>query len=203
MPRTPRHLLLPILWGLATFACVDALNGAVAQGKTEPPAGQSKQPPAQPKQSAAPNLVAPTAESTLVLIRSTLLRLDDALKTGNYTVLRDLGAPSFREANTAGRLHEIFGNLSAQRIDMSTVAILAPKLPQPPTVDQNGRLRISGNFPGDPVQLNFDLAFEAVAHRWRLFGISVNLAKSGDPEPSAATSADERKPQAQQAKPTK
>ena len=32
----------------------------------------------------------------LMLVRSTLLALDQANKTGNYTVLRDLGVPGFR-----------------------------------------------------------------------------------------------------------
>jgi hypothetical protein len=32
----------------------------------------------------------------LILIRSSLLALDQANKTGNYTVLRDIGAPAFR-----------------------------------------------------------------------------------------------------------
>ena len=114
----------------------------------------------------------------MVLIRSTLLSLNDALHTGNYTVLRDLASPSFREANSAGRLVQIFSSLAAQRIDLTAVAILAPKLPNPPAIDQNRRLRISGFFPGEPVQINFDLTFEAVANQWRLFGISVNPAKS-------------------------
>ena len=43
----------------------------------------------------------------LILVRSTLLALDQANKTGNYTVLRDLGAPGF-QTNTAARLAEIF-----------------------------------------------------------------------------------------------
>ena len=32
----------------------------------------------------------------LMLIRSSLLALDHANKTGNYTVLRDIGAPGFQ-----------------------------------------------------------------------------------------------------------
>ena len=36
----------------------------------------------------------------LILIRQSLLALDQANKTGNYTVLRDLGSPAF-QANSA------------------------------------------------------------------------------------------------------
>jgi len=37
----------------------------------------------------------------IILIRSSLIALDQANKTGNYTVLRDLGAPNFQATNTA------------------------------------------------------------------------------------------------------
>ena len=62
----------------------------------------------------------------LILIRSTLIALDHANRTGNYTVLRDLGAPGFQTANTAARLSEIFANLRAQNADLSGVAVIEP-----------------------------------------------------------------------------
>ena len=42
------------------------------------------------------------------LIRSSLLALHHANVTGNYTVLRDLSAPSFRSRNTAADLSGSF-----------------------------------------------------------------------------------------------
>ena len=179
--RHPRALLLGALIALAAFGTSDQ---AVAQGKADAPKSKADT----PKKDAAPEFILPSAESTVVLIRSTLLSLNDALRTGNYTVLRDLAAPSFRDANSAGRLHQIFANLSAQRIDLAAVAILPPKLPQPPSIDQDKRLRIAGYFPGEPVQLHFDLIFEAVGNQWRLFGIAVNPAAS-----TASTPAEPKK----------
>jgi hypothetical protein len=78
------------------------------------------------------------------------------------------------------------------------------KLPEPPSIDANKRLRIAGIFPGDPVQINFDLQFEAVGGQWRLFGIAVNPAKSASAAPAPAESkpADNKKttPPAKQGK---
>src|SRR3954466_1644296 len=54
----------------------------------------------------------------LILIRSSLLALDQANKTGNYTVLRDLGAPGF-QTNTAARLAEIFAKQRNDNLDLS------------------------------------------------------------------------------------
>src|SRR5262245_376424 len=197
------RLLLLLLWALAGIALVAAVpRHAVTQSRTPPPVVQPNQPSAQPTQAAAPEFVIPSAEVIVILIRSTLLSLNDALRTGNYTVLRDLASPSFRETNNAGRLHEIFSGLSTQRIDLAAVAIVAPKLPQAPNIDQSKRLHIVGYFPGDPVQINFELVFEAVANQWRVYGISVNPAKSvsADAAPPAGAALDQKKSSTQQGK---
>lgn len=160
MPRAMRHHSLFLLCAFLAFA-----SCAVAQSNPKPPA-TSPAPPAL-------DLIVPSAENTVILIRSTLLSVNDALRTGNYTVLRDLAAPSFRDRNTAGRLYQIFSNLASKGIDLSATATMVPKLARAPSIDAKKRLHISGHFPGQPAQLNFELMFEAVSGRWRLFGISV------------------------------
>ena len=37
----------------------------------------------------------PDAEKIVLLLRNTLITLNDAIQTGNFTVLRDRGAPGF------------------------------------------------------------------------------------------------------------
>ena len=71
-----------------------------------------------------------------------------------------------------------------------------PKLPEPPVIDAKKHLRISGHFPGEPVQINFDLQFEAVASQWRLFGIAVHPAKSASTAGTGDTANSTSKPQA-------
>jgi hypothetical protein len=191
MPPRGRHLSSIVLCVLTALLSFAAPGKAVAQGKTETPT-------IMPKPS---ELVVPSAESVVVMIRSTLLSLNDAVTTGNFTVLRDLAAPSFREANNAGRLAQIFSNLAAQRVNLAFLAIMVPKLSEPPGIDANRRLRIAGFFPSDPLQINFDLQFEAVAGQWRLFGISVNPTKpvttTAAPAPvAAAAPAPAEKPKA-------
>ena len=127
-----------------------------------------------PAPAQAPNVVMPDAEKIVLLIRTTLLTLNDAVQTGNFTVLRDRAAPSDQAANTAARLATIFASLTAQNIDLSAVAIIAPKLAETPKIVANNRLHLKGVFPGHPVQINFELLFEPVGGQWRLFGLSVN-----------------------------
>jgi len=113
----------------------------------------------------------------LVLIRSTLLALTEANATGNYTVLRDLGAPSFRAVNTAARLSELFAKLREQRLDLSQLAILDPKLANSPQLDAAGMLHIEGAFPSTTPKITFSLVFQSVGGEWRLFGMSLNTGQ--------------------------
>lgn len=119
-----------------------------------------------------------------MLIRSSLLAVDQANKTGNYTVLRDLGAPGFQSANTATRLGEIFSNLRNQDMDLSGVAVLEPQLTLLPTIQANGMMRMAGFFPSVPTQINFELLYAPVNSRWRLFGIGLNVGQSGPTAPA-------------------
>jgi hypothetical protein len=128
----------------------------------------------------------PDAEKIVLLLRSSLLTLNDALQTGNFTVLRDVAAPGFREANSAARLSEIFGGIARQGVDLTAVAIIVPQLTEPPALDhKTNMVRIKGFFPGQPVRIDFDVAYQAVGSRWRLFGLSVQPTVSAA-EKSAA-----------------
>jgi hypothetical protein len=134
-----------------------------------PPASATQHAPAAQNAAAVPvNL-----EQALYLIRSTLLALNDANRSGNYTVLRDLAAPGFQVKNSAADLGLIFSDLRRRHVDLFAVALMAPQLAAPPSLDGNGMLRLSGHFPTQPLQIKFDLLFHNVDRNWRLFGISV------------------------------
>jgi hypothetical protein len=143
----------------------------------------------------------------LMLIRSSLLALDQANKTGNYTVLRDLGSPGFQAANTAARLSEIFAQQRNEKLDLSGVAVIDPQLTVLPQIEANGMMRMSGFFPSMPSQVNFELIFAPVDSQWRLFGIGVNLGQAApvapeQPSPAAKTQGAPKKPLAE-ARPAK
>ena len=119
----------------------------------------------------------------LILIRSSLLALDQANKTGNYTVLRDLGAPQF-QVNTAAKLAEVFVKERQQSLDLSGVAVLDPQLTLLPQIESNGMMRLGGFFPSVPNQLNFELMYAPVNREWKLFGISISVSQSGPVAPN-------------------
>ena len=145
-----------------------------------------------------PQVVMPDAEKIVLLLRTTLNTLNDALQTGNFTVLRDMGAPGFRDANSAAGLSQSFSELASKKLDLSAVSVIAPELTQPPALDQaKSMLHLKGYFPGNSVQINFDVLYQAVDGRWRVFELSVNPGPpSGAPasaEAGASATAPEKK----------
>lgn len=136
-------------------------------------------------QAPAPKPAQIDRNGVLMLVRSALLALDHANKTGNYTVLRDIGAPGF-QANTAARLGEIFAKLRNDNLDLSGVAVIDPQLNLLPQIEASGMMHMSGFFPSVPNQVNFDLVFAPVNGQWRLFGISVGMGPSAPAAPETS-----------------
>jgi hypothetical protein len=148
-----------------------------------------------PSPAQAPKPAQIDRNGVLILIRSTLLALDQANKTGNYTVLRDLGAPGF-QSNSAARLGEIFAKLRNDNLDLSGVAVIDPQLNLLPQIEANGLMHMAGFFPSVPTQVNFDLLFAPVSGQWRLFGISVSIGQMAPAAPAASEPPAEQKPPA-------
>ena len=136
------------------------------------------------QQAPAPKPANIDRNGVLMLIRSSLLALDQANKTGNYTVLRDLGSPGFQAGNTAARLSEIFAPQRNGKLDLSGVAVIDPQLTVLPEIEANGMMRLAGFFPSMPSQVNFELIFAPVDGQWRLFGMGVNLGQAAPVAPA-------------------
>jgi hypothetical protein len=107
------------------------------------------------------------------LIWSAMAALDHANRTGNYSVLRDLGAPSFQRNNSAATLGSTFQAIRDQRLDVSNALLVSPRFEIAPTIVEGGLLRARGSFPLRPTAIGFDLLFQNAGGEWRLFGIAV------------------------------
>lgn len=128
----------------------------------------------------------------VILVKNALIAVNQANLTGNYTVLRDLASPGFRERNSAADLAKIFQNLREQKIDLSPIVLLDPILNRPKQTDE-GLLLLKGYFPSEPVRVNFEMLFvKAGSGGWMIQGVSIGTAKV---ETVAANEARETKPQ--------
>jgi len=115
----------------------------------------------------------PRVNVNVMLVKNALAAVNHANLTGNYTVLRDLGSPSFRERNPASKLAEVFGRLREQRTDLSPILVMDPQFTEPPTINDAGHLQMAGYFPSQPLQVHFRLVFQMVAGGWAIETLAV------------------------------
>jgi hypothetical protein len=134
------------------------------------------------------------AVTLIILIKSAIVALQQANQTGNYTVLRDLGTPVFREKFDPARLAAIFANLRSRGVNLNAAIVLSPILARQPELSPQNELHLTGNFPTQPLQIQYDLVFRLIDGVWRLEGISVeavpvqpvNSAAVAPPQPVPA-----------------
>ena len=144
----------------------------------------AQQAPAPSPQSSAP---VPADLELAKMVWSTMAAVDHANRAGNYSVLRDLAAPGFQINNDAAKLTQIFANLRSSGIDLSNTLLLAPTYRAPPRMVQPDILQVQGFFGLRPTAIAFDLYYQWVQGRWRLFGVSINPAQIAAVQPGVAT----------------
>jgi len=135
------------------------------------------------QQQPAPAIAVPAPEVLLMLVRTTLVALNQANFTGNYTVLHGLGTPGLQAKNSPAQLGIAFTDLRNQGVDMSPALVLTPELTEAPAVSPQGALRLAGFVPSQPLRINFVMVFLPIDNRWRIDGLSVATVQV--PQPSA------------------
>lgn len=147
------------------------LIGAALAAAIAPATAQAQ---ARGAQVAAPAQPVPDAPTLAKLVWSTMAAVDHANRTGNYSVLRELGSASFRAGNTAAALAAVFAGIRQQRLDLSAMLLLEPVYEFPPRME-NGMLRMRGGFRTRPNGVQFDLIFQWDG-AWKIDAIALNLA---------------------------
>jgi hypothetical protein len=170
------------LFGIAVDTAMPA--GDTAQSGEQfpsPPVATREAPPNTPNINRKPEL--PDVPTMAALARDAVVALNQANVTGNYAILRELGAPGFQQSNSGAQLANAFADLRRRQLDLGPVTVISPQFFRPPIINESGMLRMTGYFPSRPEQVNFDLAFQMVDGEWKLFGIGVNTRRL---EPAAA-----------------
>lgn len=129
------------------------------------------------------------------LIWSTILAVDHANRSGNYSVLRDMSAQGFQINNDAARLAQIFAGLRDSRIDLSSVLLVPPTYLQPPRQVQADVIQVAGVFQIRPVSVQFDLYYQWEAGRWKLFGVNLLPVMMDPANPGAYVSLQQQQQQ--------
>lgn len=127
-----------------------------------------------------------------MMIRTTLIALNQANQTGNYSVLRDLGTPQFQAMNSDAQLAVIFAALRQRNLDLSPLLFFDPQLARQPTIEPGGVLRLAGLIPTTPERILFDMGFERIGDQWRLSAIVIDVQQA--PESMPAKQSDKATP---------
>ena len=165
--------LAPARFGLLLMLSLSALVPAAAQ---VPGAAQPGQPVPDPLELSK-------------IIWSTMAAIDNANRSGNYSVLRDLSAPGFQANNDAAKLTGVFAGLRNQNVDLSNTLLLAPTYRSPPAIVGQGLMRLTGRFGLRPIAINFDLIYQFTSGRWKLYGVNIEPAGLATDQPIPAKTA--------------
>ncbi|MEO1281063.1 MAG: hypothetical protein AAFV69_04935 [Pseudomonadota bacterium] len=114
-----------------------------------------------------------THQRDLFLARSTLIALDHAVRTGNFSVLHNLSDPAFQRQNPPDKLAAIFSSLRKSGIDLTFAAVQPLSLDPVNSRNRSDPLRVSGRFATNTKNVQFDMRFKVRNGLWRLIGIVV------------------------------
>jgi hypothetical protein len=162
MPRGGFRLGAAVLLAAVAACCFFPCLGQGQQGQQV----QQEQPP--PRD--------PQLDLAVMMVRNVVTAVNHGNLTGNYTVLRDLGGPAFRERNSAAQLAMIFQRLREQKTDLSPVLVLEPQFSQRPGMNAAGELELVGSFPSQPLRVHFRLVFQQVRGGWAIDTVSIGTA---------------------------
>lgn len=114
----------------------------------------------------------PDERTSLKLLWSTMAAIDQANRTGNYSVLRDLASSGFQAQNNPAALGAVFAEVRGQQLDLAETFLVTPVWEIAPRMIDPRTMRMRGRFPMRPVAIAFDLVFTWEGG-WRLHGVAV------------------------------
>ena len=125
-----------------------------------------------PASAQAPKI--PAEPEIEMLIKQSLLTLNDANLTGNYAVMHARMAPKLRTQFTAEQVKAAFRDFADQRVDFALIVTQKPILSEPARFDAEGALVLVGRFDTRPSRVVFSLRMLTLDGRWSILGINVN-----------------------------
>lgn len=155
-----------VVFGCAILYLGGIISPAIAQNQQQLPQSVS------PQNTLSPAPI-PGELELAKLIWGTIAAVDNANQSGNYSVLRDLSATGFQINNNPARLSEIFAGLRTSTIDLSNALLVAPTYTAPPQMVQPDVLYLRGYFGIRPTSVEFELYYQWMAGKWRLYGVSI------------------------------
>lgn len=110
-----------------------------------------------------------------ILIKTSLLTLNDANITGNYAVLHAKLAKPFRDQFSPERLKQVFKTFADQKADWGVISAKPPVPTAEATIDKRGVLLLRGYFDTSPSRVTYDLDFLPSEGEWKPVKLHVKV----------------------------
>jgi hypothetical protein len=110
-----------------------------------------------------------------ILIKTSLLTLNDANLTGNYTVLHAKLAKPFRDQFDPEKLKKAFKPFADQKADWGLIAAKPPVPTAEAVIDKRGALQLRGYFDTKPSRVNYELDFVPSEGEWKPIKLNVHV----------------------------
>ena len=117
----------------------------------------------------------PSALQQEILIKASLLTLNDANVTGNYSVLHAKLGKQFRDQITPDKLKQAFKSFADQKVDWDLIAARTPVATSEAKIDNRGALILRGYFDTKPSRLTYELDFMISEREWKPIMLNVKL----------------------------
>lgn len=131
------------------------------------------------------NEPAPATNEIRQLVRDTLLHFNAAIAAKSFDSFYDYVSVAWQTGSltngeyqlTKGQLQRAFQPFIDRKMDLGEVAKLDPIFDNPPAINSDGLLFVSGHYVGETHKIVFALKYIYELPSWKLFGIDVNLVK--------------------------
>ena len=123
----------------------------------------------------------PTQDVLVMMVRAALAGVNQANFTENYSVLRGMTTPALQARASASQLGRAFADLRKRNLDLSPVLVLTPRFTAAPLLTPDHVLKLAGNFPSRPVQINFAIDYRPVDGFWLIDSLSVSTTDTSAP----------------------
>lgn len=122
----------------------------------------------------------PSAMEQEVLIKASLLTLNDANVTGNYAILHAKLSKPFREQFSADRLKQSFKVFANKKTDWEAVVAMSPVPTEDTHIDKRGALILRGYFDAGAKHVVYELDFIPSEGEWKASNLSVRVKPASE-----------------------
>ncbi|MDR3402112.1 MAG: hypothetical protein P4L99_06395 [Chthoniobacter sp.] len=111
------------------------------------------------------------------LVRENLLHFNEAIASKSFDAFYDSVSAHWQEQLTKGQLQRAFQPFIDRNISIANIANATPVFDEPPAVNSEGLLVVTGHYDTQPYRVQFAMRFFYELPAWKLFGLDVNLVK--------------------------